>query len=95
MSKPFNVLQFGFGSLGKSIAKAILERENLHLVGLIEIDPTYAGKTVEESLSSNLSSQTKVYRDLESFSSSVEDIVNVAVIATSSALDVVAPTIID
>ncbi len=81
--------------MGKSIAKAIIERENLHLVGLIDIDPTYSGKTVEESLALNMNTQTKIYDDLELFSSENKERVNVAVIATSSALTVVAPTIIE
>ncbi|MGY5854162.1 MAG: hypothetical protein RTU92_11385 [Candidatus Thorarchaeota archaeon] len=81
--------------MGKSIAKAILERENLRLVGLIEINPTLTGKTVEESLTSDMRSKTKIHRNLESFTSEFTDSVNVVVIATSSALDIVKPTIIE
>jgi len=95
MSTPFKVIQFGFGSLGKSIAKAIIERENLHLIGLIDIDPKFIGMTVEDALSLTYNTQTKIYRDLDSFFKEVKDDVDVSVIATSSSLESVEPTIIE
>lgn len=95
MSTPFKVIQFGFGSLGKSIAKAIIERENLHLAGLIDIDPKFIGKTVEDALSLTYDTQTKIYRDLDSLFKEVKDYVDVSVIATSSSLELVEPTIIE
>ncbi|MHA2424386.1 MAG: NAD(P)H-dependent amine dehydrogenase family protein [Candidatus Thorarchaeota archaeon] len=95
MSKSFNVVQFGFGSLGKSIAKAIIERENLHLVGLIEIDPEYSGMTVEDALSLSDNMHTKIFPSLDSFFKEAKVDVDVSVIATSSSLESVEQTIIE
>ena len=95
MSKPFNVVQFGFGSLGKSITKAILARDNLHLVGLIDIDPEYVGKNVEDSLSLSIDTKTKIYPNLDSLFKNVKEDVDVSVVATLSSFESVEPTIIE
>jgi len=95
MSKPFNVVQFGFGSLGKSIAMAIINRSNLHLVGLIDIDPEYVGKNVEDVLSISGDTKTRIYPNLDSLLKVVKSPIDVSVIATSSSLKVVKPSIIE
>ncbi|MFX1605338.1 MAG: dihydrodipicolinate reductase, partial [Promethearchaeota archaeon] len=95
MSKPFVVVQFGFGSLGKSIARSIIERDNLRLAGLVDIDPECIGKTVEDDLEISNETQTKIYPNLDSLLKDVEDEVDVSVIATSSFLNTVKPTIIE
>jgi 4-hydroxy-tetrahydrodipicolinate reductase len=95
MPKPFNVVQFGFGSLGKSIAKAIIERDNLHLVGLVDINPEYFGKIVGDILTPDGDSKTKIYPDLSSLINDVNEYVDVAIVATSSSLESVVPIIIE
>ncbi len=93
MSRPFNVLQFGFGSLGKSIATAMIDRKNLHLVGVVDIDPEFSGRTVEELLSLSEGSRTMIQEKMESFIS--DSSVDVAVIATTSSLEVITPNILE
>ena len=95
MSRPYSVIQFGFGSIGKSIAEKIIERENLRLVGLIDINPEFIGKNVEDILSLSGNTKTKIYGDLDSLFKEVKEGVDVSVIATSSSLKVVSSSIID
>jgi hypothetical protein len=79
MSKPFIVLQFGFGSIGKLIAEAIIKRDNIQLAGLIDINPEYTGKSIEEIISLSSDTRTKIF----------------SVVATSSSLESVTPIILD
>ncbi len=95
MSQPFSVLQFGFGSLGRFIARAIIERENLNLIGVVDIDPELLDKSVEDVLSLSLESRTNIYSNLESFVSKSKVNADVAIIATSSSLQVVFPVIVN
>jgi 2,4-diaminopentanoate dehydrogenase len=42
------VIQVGLGPLGRQIARYILEREGLELVGVVDVDPTLVGRDVGE-----------------------------------------------
>ena len=95
MSKPFIVLQFGFGSIGKLIAEAIIKRDNIQLAGLIDVDPKYTGKSVEEILSLSGDTRTEIFSDLASFLKEYKGEVDVSVVATSSSLESVTPIILD
>lgn len=95
MSRPYSVIQIGFGSIGKLIAKKVIERENLRLVGLIDVNPELIGKNVEDILSLPGDSKTKIYENLQSFLEEVKERVDVSIIATSSSLTAVRPSIID
>ena len=44
MNKKFTVVQVGFGSMGKLITTLLLKRKNIHLKGLVDIDPRFKGK---------------------------------------------------
>ena len=68
MPERFKILQFGFGAIGKRIAEAIIKRDNLNLVGVIDVNPELLGKEVELLLSINSDSITKIHSDLAPFS---------------------------
>ncbi|MFW9788635.1 MAG: hypothetical protein ACFFE2_08315 [Candidatus Thorarchaeota archaeon] len=95
MSKPFIVVQFGFGSLGKSIAKAIIERDNLHHAGVVDVEPEYIGKTVEDFLSISKNTQTRIDQALHGLLKDSKGEITVAIIATSSSLESVKPSIFE
>ena len=46
MKKQISVVQFGLGPIGCGIAKLVLQKRNLRLVGAIDIDPDKAGKDI-------------------------------------------------
>ncbi len=50
-SRVLRVVQFGLGPIGQSSAKLAIKRENMELVGAIDIDPTKVGKDVGELVS--------------------------------------------
>lgn len=90
-AKPFKVIQIGFGSLGRHIASSILRRENLELVSVVDANPELIGKLLAELLDNKYDSTIKLTDDLTSVLKSIE--ADVAVVATSSSLEVVIPTI--
>ncbi|MFX0116335.1 MAG: dihydrodipicolinate reductase [Candidatus Hodarchaeota archaeon] len=94
MKTPFRVLQIGFGSIGRTIAQVILERENLDLVGVIDIDPSIQNQSVADLLSVNSESSVIIRNDLQKALRELkEQLPDVALIFTSSSLKNVAPTI--
>ena len=94
MPQSFRVLQVGLGAIGVKIAQAILERSNLELVGVVDINPDFKGKTVEQVLSLESKTKTPIFGDLrKAFKKIGEDNADVALVATSSSLERVAPTI--
>jgi len=48
--KKIRVIQYGLGPIGCSTARTILERENLKLVGAVDIDPAKVGKDLGDLL---------------------------------------------
>ncbi len=94
MSEPFRILQIGFGTIGRTIAKAIIERSTLELVGLVDVNPDLQGMIVEEILGLETKSRTEIGDDLQkTIEMSGESPIDVAVVATVSSLEKVAPTI--
>ncbi|MFW9926616.1 MAG: Gfo/Idh/MocA family oxidoreductase [Candidatus Thorarchaeota archaeon] len=91
MAKPFRVIQVGFGSLGRHIASAIIKRENLELVAVIDANPDLSNKTVGELLESETDSDITITDDLKMvLKASLADI---AIVATASSLEAVTSTI--
>ncbi len=91
MAKPFRVIQVGFGSLGRHIASAIIKRENLELVAVIDANPDLSNKTVGELLESETDSDITITDDLKMvLKASPADI---AIVATASSLEAVTSTI--
>ncbi len=92
--EPFRVLQVGFGTIGRTIAQAIIERENLELVGLVDVDPNLQGQYVEEILGLDSKTRTPIQSSLdEAIGSSDSPSIDVAVVATVSDLERVMPTV--
>ncbi len=91
MAKPFRAIQVGFGSLGRHIASAIIKRENLELVAVIDANPDLSNKTVGELLESETDSDITITDDLKMvLKASPADI---AIVATASSLEAVTSTI--
>ena len=45
-SQPLRVIQFGLGPIGSAVARLVVERPDLHLVGGVDIDPAKTGTDV-------------------------------------------------
>ena len=94
MSEPFRVLQIGFGSLGRHISESILNRDNLKLLGVVDANPNLTNKPLRELLSTNLETSLSIQEDLHTFLDEQKDSpADVAIVATSSSLEAVFPTI--
>jgi len=91
MRNKFTVIQIGLGPMGRIIASLILKRQNLDLKGVIDIDPQLRGKRLNELLNVESSSEIIIEQDLDKVIS--REKVDVAIIATSSSLEKVAPII--
>jgi 4-hydroxy-tetrahydrodipicolinate reductase len=89
--QPFRVIQIGFGSLGVHIASSILKRENLELVSVVDANPELKDKSLTELLQDKFESTIRITDDLTSVIKTIE--ADVAIVATSSSLEVVVPTI--
>lgn len=90
MSKPFRVIQVGFGSLGRHIASAVMKRNNLELVAVVDANPDLKDRTIGE-----------LVEEVESDLTLMDDLImvlkatpaDVAIVATASALEAVTSTI--
>ncbi|MBS3794911.1 MAG: dihydrodipicolinate reductase [Candidatus Thorarchaeota archaeon] len=95
MSKPFKVLQIGLGAIGQPIAFEMLARDNLKLVGVVDINPEYRGKTVADVLSNDVGKRVPIFSNLrESLERTSAHPADIAVIATSSHLEQVMKSIL-
>jgi hypothetical protein len=90
-SQPFKVIQIGFGSLGRHVTSSILKRENLELVSVADANPELIGKSLEELIGEGIDSEIRITDDLDTILDSI--VADVAIVATSSSLEVVVPTI--
>ncbi len=90
-SIPFRVIQIGFGSLGQHITSSILKRENLELVSVIDANPELVNRPIKELLGDEIDSDVTVTDDLKNVLRGTP--ADVAIVATSSSLETVAPTI--
>jgi hypothetical protein len=48
MAEPIRVIQYGLGPIGSAVARHVVERAGLELVGGVDIDPAKAGRDVGE-----------------------------------------------
>lgn len=96
MPKPFRVIQIGFGTLGRSIAKAIIQRENLQLDAVVDVNPELKGKRLSDLLEGKIDSTLIIQDDLQQVLSDFKNNpADVAIVSTSSAITKVVPTISD
>ncbi|MFX1484351.1 MAG: Gfo/Idh/MocA family oxidoreductase [Promethearchaeota archaeon] len=89
--KPYRVIQIGFGSLGRHITSSILKRENLELVAVVDANPELANRPIRELLDDEVKSDLSLTDDLQAALRNNQ--ADAAIVATSSSLEVVAPTI--
>lgn len=91
MTEPFRVIQIGFGSLGRHISSTILKRENLELVSVVDANPDLVGKTIKELLQDEVTSEISLTDDLQGILKNIH--ADIALVATSSSIETVFPTI--
>jgi len=91
MKKKFDVIQVGLGPMGKIITKLLIQRENIRLRGVIDIDPHLVGKRLSELLDIEKKLDLTIEADLDSILS--KENTDVVLIATSSSLEKIIPTI--
>jgi len=91
VSKEFDVIQVGLGPMGKIIAKLLINRKNVNLKGVVDIDPQLIGKKLSEILNIEQALNIIIESDLDILLS--REKVDVVIIATSSSLEKVAPII--
>ena len=90
MTKPFRVIQIGFGSLGRHIVSSILKRDNLELVAVVDANPVLTNKPIKE-LHAEIESDISLTDDLQKVLK--ENPADAAIVATSSSLETVFSTI--
>jgi 4-hydroxy-tetrahydrodipicolinate reductase len=91
MNNQFDIIQVGFGPMGKIIATLLLQRKNLRLRAIIDINPQLVGKKVSKFLDVTQELDLTIESDLDLVLS--RDKVDVVIIATSSSLEKIIPTI--
>ena len=91
MENEINVLLYGLGAMGRRIAKAVLEKKGLRVVGAVDISKEIVGKDLGEILESNKRVGVTVTDDVDALLSKIK--ANIAIIATTSYLKDVYPQI--
>ena len=86
MSKKFNVIQVGFGPMGQLVTKLLLRRENVNFLGIVDIDPAFEGKKLNEIIELSDVPDIPIVKNLEPL---LNDTVDVVIIATSSFFETV------
>jgi hypothetical protein len=90
-SQPFRVIQIGFGSLGRHITKSILTRKNLELVAVVDAASELANRPIKDLLQDSVDCNIRITNDLKEVLKEKQG--DIALIATSSALESIFPTI--
>ncbi|MHA2473186.1 MAG: NAD(P)H-dependent amine dehydrogenase family protein [Promethearchaeota archaeon] len=91
MTNRFEVIQVGLGPMGKIVAKLLSNRRNVILKGVVDIDPELNGKRLSDILKMDIEDDLVITQDLSSLLATYK--VDIVIIATSSSLNKVAPTI--
>ncbi|MFW9801487.1 MAG: dihydrodipicolinate reductase [Candidatus Thorarchaeota archaeon] len=94
MTKPFTVLQVGFGTIGRPIAETAIARRNLKLVAVVDVDPELSRKPVADFLTQPTGTTAKVYPTIDAAFEEIQEPIDVALVLTSSSVEEVKPTII-
>ncbi|MFX0205651.1 MAG: hypothetical protein ACFFDT_06655 [Candidatus Hodarchaeota archaeon] len=93
MKAKFKVIQVGLGPMGQRITKLLIERENIELIGAIDIDPNLEGKKLDEIFDLKGLPEISVESNLKKLLNVKQ--ADIVIISTSSALEKVAPLIIE
>ncbi|MFX1489277.1 MAG: dihydrodipicolinate reductase [Promethearchaeota archaeon] len=91
MNKKFKVVQVGLGPMGRIITSLLLKRNNIDLRGAVDIDPSVRGKKLSKILNTDIKNDLVIQSDLSDILA--REKVDVVIVATSSSLEKVAPTI--
>lgn len=91
MKKQFDIIQVVLGPMGKIITKLLLQRKNISLRGVIDIDPLLVGKELSEVLDIEKKLDLTIESDLDSILS--RENADVVIIANSSSLEKIVSTI--
>ncbi|MFX0022282.1 MAG: hypothetical protein ACFE9S_08135 [Candidatus Hermodarchaeota archaeon] len=91
MNKKFDIIQVGLGPMGKLITNLLLKRNNIHLKGIIDIDPQLAGKKLSNFFDIKDRKDLVIESNYKPIIS--KEKVDVVIIATSSSLEKVSPII--
>lgn len=91
MNAKFKVIQVGLGPMGRIIARLFLERKNINLKAVIDIDPELKGINLSNLLNVEEGKDIIVESDLKAALSTGN--VDIVFIATTSSLEKVAPLI--
>lgn len=89
MKKKINVLQYGIGPIGAKITNFILDRENINIVGAVDIDPKKIGRDLGEVAGLNKKLGVTVSGNIEEELSRPN--IDVVVLTTASSLDKIKP----
>ena len=87
-----SALQIGFGPLGIQIAKYIAQKETVKTVGVVDINPSFAGKKLSD-ISSELSNEVSIYPSVKEAINQLQEKPDVAIITTVSSLDKLIPQV--
>lgn len=93
MPDNIRVIQYGLGPIGSAVARQVVEREGLELVGGADIDPAKIGRDTGQVIGLDRSLGFPVSEKLDQVLARVE--ANVALHTTSSYFDQFKPQIID
>ncbi|MHA2225919.1 MAG: NAD(P)H-dependent amine dehydrogenase family protein [Candidatus Hodarchaeales archaeon] len=91
MQKNFNVVQIGFGAIGRLTTKLLMERENINLVGVVDTDPELQQKPLKDFFDFSKGSEIKIHSNMEKILA--QNQIDVVIIITSSSLEKIAPII--
>ncbi len=91
MKKQFNVVQVGLGPMGRLVTKLLIERKNINLLGVIDIDPELKGKRLTDIIELSDCPDLLIKSDLKAGLTGKQ--VDVVIVATASSLKKVSPII--
>lgn len=93
MRTKFNVIQIGLGAMGQRISKLLIERENIDLIGVVDINPELLNQKLSEILDIPIESEIRIESNISLLFEKKQ--VDVVIILTSSSLRKVAPIIME
>jgi hypothetical protein len=87
------VMHVGLGPIGAAVARQIVARKGLQIVGAVDIDPQKVGRDVADVIESGRTLRVKVTDDIGKTIKACEP--DIAVLCTSSSLKAVEPQFLD
>ncbi|MBY8989758.1 MAG: dihydrodipicolinate reductase [Candidatus Lokiarchaeota archaeon] len=91
MHKPFEIIQVGLGPMGKIITSLLLKRQNILLRGVVDINPQLIDKKLSDLVDCDKDIDLIIESDLNAVLS--REKADVVIIATSSSVEKIFPTI--